>query len=263
MRFVDRPEVPQSNDLEGLEAKFLLAGGKAQLTLLALALLGLVEAARGRCPLLVTVFWAALYYGAMFVTKVPAFGWYFVPPLPVYYGLVGLAVASIVDRVRMSVPAARHVWSSERSAIAGLAVFALPLALHVRSVATDVGAAQRLEDEVRKPLGLWLEANTRSTDRILLEPIGYIGYFSRRRVLDLIGLVSPEVLPYYRRDVKSPLAEIVRNFRPEVLVLRESEFWEFERNAGAALRTEYRVRTPFPAPPARAVFYVVRREGGD
>src|SRR5207249_4901683 len=102
-----------------------------------------------------------------------------------------------------------------------LLLLALPLLWHLRAVRADIAAAQRLEDEVRKPLGLWLAANTRPTDRVLLEPIGYIGYFSRRYILDSIGLVSPQVLRFYR-EAGDPLAHMVDHFRPEVLVLRPS-----------------------------------------
>ena len=54
-----------------------------------------------------------------------------------------------------------------------------------------------------------------------MEPIGYAGYYSRRRILDMVGLVSPEVLPYYRTP--RALSGIVRGLRPEWLCLRLSE----------------------------------------
>src|SRR5690606_32136607 len=74
---------------------------------------------------------------------------------------------------------------------------------------------QKVEDRLRKPLGLWLRAESRPGDRVMLEPIGYIGYYSRLPVLDVVGLVSPQVLPYWNSRVASPLAEIAGAFRPE------------------------------------------------
>jgi len=45
-------------------------------------------------------------------------------------------------------------------------------------------------------LAEWLRDNTRPDDIIACDQIGVIGYVSDRYVLDLVGLVSPEILPY-------------------------------------------------------------------
>jgi hypothetical protein len=96
----------------------------------------------------------------------------------------------------------------------------------------------------------------------MLEPIGYIGYTSRLRVLDVIGLVSPQVRPYWRRGQAAPLAAIVQRFRPEWCVLRPRElnqigegglaFWT--RNYDLA--TTYSYRRPGAEP---VIFHVYRR----
>ena len=82
---------------------------------------------------------------------------------------------------------------------------------------------QRIEDTVRRPLGLWLRDNTPPGDRIMPEPVGYVGYYSRRPILDVIGLVSPQVLPYWREASQAPMRDIALAFRPEWCVLRPAE----------------------------------------
>ena len=81
-----------------------------------------------------------------------------------------------------------------------------PLAAHavlfgggyVRQLAVALTAvlseSQRVEDQLRIPIGRWLAANVKPHERVMLEPIGYIGYYSERRIIDDVGLVSPEVL---------------------------------------------------------------------
>jgi hypothetical protein len=59
------------------------------------------------------------------------------------------------------------------------------------SYATDVAI---IETEMVEP-ALWLEANSAPGDRVAAHDIGALGYFSRRELLDLAGLVSPEVTP--------------------------------------------------------------------
>ena len=59
---------------------------------------------------------------------------------------------------------------------------------------------------MRRPVGLWLRGQVKPGERVLLEPIGTIGYYSRARMLDMIGLTSPEVFASYRTP--APLADI-------------------------------------------------------
>ena len=42
----------------------------------------------------------------------------------------------------------------------------------------------------------WVAANTRPDDLIAAHDIGALGYFGQRDLLDLAGLVSPEMIPY-------------------------------------------------------------------
>lgn len=44
-------------------------------------------------------------------------------------------------------------------------------------------------------IGYWLEENTTSESLIAAHDIGAIGYFAERPILDLAGLISPEVIP--------------------------------------------------------------------
>jgi len=45
-----------------------------------------------------------------------------------------------------------------------------------------------------KVVGLWLADNVPADAKVLLEPIGYVGYFSRRVLRDEVGLVTPAVV---------------------------------------------------------------------
>ena len=52
-----------------------------------------------------------------------------------------------------------------------------------------------IEDGHRKQIGLWLRANASSPrDTVLMECLGYIGYFSGLKTYDIPGMSSPEVV---------------------------------------------------------------------
>lgn len=174
--------------------------------------------------------WLFVYYGAMLVSKVPAFGWYFMPPLPLYYLVAALGVGWVWTWCTKPLGKPARL---EGAVLSGIAILTLALVWHLRSIERDIAKAQRTEDDVRLPIGLWLRDNARPADRVLLEPIGYIGYYSRLPVLDMIGLVSPEVLPSYRASVDNPRLDIVRRLRPDLLLLRPSEAKEIGGESGA------------------------------
>jgi len=48
-------------------------------------------------------------------------------------------------------------------------------------------------------LGHWVDAHLPPRARLALNDVGAIAYFSRREVIDLMGLVTPDVLPYRRQ----------------------------------------------------------------
>jgi hypothetical protein len=49
---------------------------------------------------------------------------------------------------------------------------------------------------------LWINKNTDSDDVIAAHDIGALGYFSDREILDLAGLITPDVIPFIRDEVE-------------------------------------------------------------
>jgi hypothetical protein len=197
----------------------------------------------GEGLLLAPLCWMLLYYGGMAFSKVFLFGWYFVPPTPIYY-LVALTGWSLIgERMWGSRPAVWRTWNPvPTGAWAALAGMALSLAFVPRAAST-LQEGQRVEERLRIPIGHWLREHAAPSERVMLEPIGYIGYWGGLRVLDTIGLVSPEVLPCYREDTASPLHAIWQRFRPEWALLRGGEWNDlrrYERRLPAPERLEAR-----------------------
>jgi hypothetical protein len=48
----------------------------------------------------------------------------------------------------------------------------------------------------------WISINTAPGDLIAAHDIGAMGYFGQRRLVDLAGLVSPEVIPFLRDEAR-------------------------------------------------------------
>jgi arabinofuranosyltransferase len=67
-------------------------------------------------------------------------------------------------------------------------------------------------------LGRWLDAHAPPSATLAVNDIGAIAFFSRRSVLDLMGLVTPEILPF-RRDGETGVINYVAQRCPDYVVI--------------------------------------------
>jgi hypothetical protein len=138
-----------------------------------------------------------------------AFPWYFVPAC--------LFAAIVLARLPFEVMTSRRAWI--------VAAIPLVVAAQFFVFATQYYKVQQelVENGVRKPLGLWLREHMRPEERLFLEPIGYIGYFSGAKLYDYPGLTSPDVVRLRRRGLE--FYELIAELRPTWLVLRSIEYY--------------------------------------
>ncbi|HEV2695711.1 MAG TPA: hypothetical protein VG347_22680 [Verrucomicrobiae bacterium] len=81
-----------------------------------------------------------------------------------------------------------------------------------------------IEDGLREPIGLWLHDHAQTPrDTVMLEPLGYIGYYSGLKMLDFPGLASREMAAARKRLGLAGQNQIYRELKPDWLVLRPAE----------------------------------------
>jgi hypothetical protein len=79
-----------------------------------------------------------------------------------------------------------------------------------------------IDSGTRRKIGEWLRAHAEPGDRVFLEPLGYIGYFSGLKTYDFPGMSSREMVDAIRR-VGGDWALLIDFLSPEWLVLRPIE----------------------------------------
>jgi hypothetical protein len=83
---------------------------------------------------------------------------------------------------------------------------------------------REIEEGTRKQIGLWLGQHAASrSDTVLLESLGYIGFFSQLKMLDVPGLCAPEVVAAEKKLKSTNGADIIPELWPDWLVLRSLE----------------------------------------
>src|SRR5262249_39303564 len=96
-----------------------------------------------------------------------------------------------------------------------------------------------IENGTRREIGLWLREHAAPSDTVLLEPLGYIGYFSGLKTYDVPGLSSREVVELERRWGRRPWGTLAAELRPEWLVVRPYEIAAIAQTHPHLLNEQY------------------------
>jgi hypothetical protein len=139
--------------------------------------------------------WGAAMLGA-YAVRLPVtyqHGRYLMPVLPIMLvlGTVGLAQSLQWQSARSVVRIGSRAWITATAMLA--LVFA---ALGAQAYTRDV---QIIESEM-VAAARWVEANTAPEALVAAHDIGALGYFAGRNLLDLAGLVTPQVIPFIRDE---------------------------------------------------------------
>jgi hypothetical protein len=122
-------------------------------------------------------------------------GRYLIPAMPVFFVLGWAGTVGLLERLSAS-PRQRLVLFAGR-VLLGL----IWTAFLVQGAVAYAGDVAIIETEM-VPVAHWLAENTPPDALIAAHDIGAIGYYSGRNVLDLAGLISPEVIPFIRDETQ-------------------------------------------------------------
>lgn len=100
-----------------------------------------------------------------------------------------------------------------------------------------------IENGNRKQIGLWLHDNAKPTDRVFLECLGYIGFYSELKTYDFPGLSAPEVIAARRTLKTNDFGLLIDYLKPEWVVIRPTELDMFNNQSLAALQNYSLVKT--------------------
>lgn len=158
------------------------------------------------------IFWP-VQLAVLVLTRMTFQSRYFVPLIWITLVLIGIGLGVIWNRLDQLNPIGRKALGGVL--VCGVliisAVSGWQQATAMRDVQTDVN------ERALKTAGQWLNANTPLTATVMLEPLGYVGYFARRTMLDVIGLVTPRAVDLNRQQV--PLIDMVAQLRPDYILL--------------------------------------------
>lgn len=136
-------------------------------------------------------------YMFLYMLRLPMYqhGRYIMPAMPVFFLFGWLSLLEFASSKTFG----RYHWFADTLWRVSLgSVTVLFFVLGARSYARDVAfIEQEMVDSAK-----WAEANLPPEALIAAHDIGALGYFDDHRLLDLAGLVSPEVIPFIRDEAR-------------------------------------------------------------
>jgi hypothetical protein len=121
-------------------------------------------------------------------------GRYLIPAMPVYFMLGCLGIYWLYQRLNGF---GRVQFVLTRSVLGAILLITIGFfALGARQYGRDVAI---IETEMVRA-AQWIASETEQNALIAAHDIGALGYFGRRDIIDLAGLISPEVIPFIRDE---------------------------------------------------------------
>jgi len=191
----------------------------------------------GRLASLLFLFTAA-YLSFVRVWAITAVAPWYLPSAGIF-GTIALAraaveIAKCIPGVKRSPVAFARVFQGCVLAVAVVLLVTMTMEMRIQQ--------REIEQNNRRVIGLWLHDNVKPGQTVMLEPLGYIGYYSNAHILDWPGLVAPAVVRL-RREKNAVLDDIVLDLKPDWIVLRPD--WTFNFLRFAYFRENYAVEHVF------------------
>jgi hypothetical protein len=134
-------------------------------------------------------------YLILYILRLPVYqhGRYIIPAMPIFF-LFGLLAFSEFDKGKLF---ARYHWIGQTMWRASIVMLTIAfIFLGAQSYAKDVAV---IESEM-VITAKWVAANLPPDALVAAHDIGALGYFDYHELIDLAGLVSPDVIPFIRDE---------------------------------------------------------------
>ncbi len=205
----------------------------------ALAILGILRLGRIELNIIILGFLSSLtaFYT---VLNVPNYHWYYAPLYTFGCMYVGVGAAGLFAQAGR-IPSVLLA-SLGRTAVIVLAVGWVGWSSYA-AYTQPVSATERQREY--RLIGRWLKENTSPYDSVAMVEIGIIGFYSERRIVDILGLISPKNAESLGRR---RYAEWLRNYQPDFILVHEPPWPQETRTVVRAMRRAYSAYEPFDFP---------------
>jgi len=175
-----------------------------------LACIGFFTALLRRHRWLIFILWICLYVGGYCLLNVPGPPWY---AFPIFFVMNLLVALGLIGCIKFFIKNKKIVSIGSLATILLCSSFFYMLYRPTVTSALQGWSDSRAESYLAT--ASWFKKNTAPSESIACFEIGYLGYFTPNRIIDLAGLVLPEMIPYV---MKGDFAGGFWHFNPDYYV---------------------------------------------
>lgn len=181
--------------------------------------LGTIGAWR-RAPIRPLLTYFVAYLAAYTFAMLPPQTWYYTPTLAFIYVCLYVGVQDVVTALSVAFKNDR-VQAFQRLAVwSFVLLFAVNLLQDtLLQVWQDPFGRSALYDDVHYQAGMWLAENAQDGQVLAAKEIGLVGYYSNLKVVDILGLVTPDVIPLLRNRQYGQVIEV---FQPDYVFIGDA-----------------------------------------
>jgi hypothetical protein len=186
---------------------------------------------------MILILWAILFIGGYSLLKVPYFWWYQIPVLFIFQFFAAFGGLAVLSRIRSQLPGNKGTWVTSVALITLLALLNISPVYGWRACGRffiDIRAQAYL------PICVWLQEHSLPTHTVAVREIGFFGYYTENRILDLQGITTPELLPFIKRKARP---EWFWQAKPDFILFQTGMPQDMENFAKSSrFREEYQLR---------------------
>jgi hypothetical protein len=190
---------------------------------------------------LILVAYTVLYTVGYILLKVPPAEWYYAPLAPGLVLLAALGVGVFARSVAWTIhyllrrtPATSAWFPLVGQVMVAGAVGALLLIPEYRASARTIAEGPEWKAVAYPVIGRWIRDNTAPTVSLATIDIGHLGYYSQRRIIDMAGLVQPDVATHVAHG---DFGYAIRTYHPDLVLL--GRYWLLEVQGADWFRQSY------------------------
>lgn len=184
--------------------------------------LALLPVLRRERAWLILVGYTVLYVTAFITLGVPSAEWYYAPLMPAVALLTGRGVQVIGENLAWAIRKGeagntkrtnRAVWIS--TGLTGLLLIVL-LATFYPVSAKIVAQNPNWKARAYPDAARWVAQNTNPSATLATIDIGHLGYWSKRPIIDIVGLAQPDVAPHI---AQGDFGYAIRRYQPDLVLI--------------------------------------------
>jgi len=186
-----------------------------------------------------------MYYYIIYMMVVPLYSWYTIPPLVVIIYLSGIGCWLTINKLQK--------WLNKKILIIGFIV----ILGEMNNKYFNYRKEQSLYNiNVLMGVGTWLNQYSIETETIFTETLGYIGYYSERKIIDIPGLRDirvPKLIKTKKGMEKFNIC--IQKLTPNYLALRSYEW----KHLNSQIKENYSILKIFYAPNNHGPDYIIAK----